>query len=349
MSNTCRINCRLAAVAVMAFTVAVALAADPPKAEKPQLPEAAAKALKDAFPKATIGKIGSEKESGVDIFTATLKQGKAEMTVHVTADGTIVAVDTPAAEKDLSEAAAKAVKSAAEGAKITDVVKAEIRAGDFGPNTPLFMKLEKPKTAFLVTVTKETKMGLLKVADDGAVISPLAWKDLIHAAGVAAPGKLVIRVNCGSEKEYTDLSGVVWSADQMYSKEKKWGASDGKTATREGMTIPGTDAPGIYLSERYYLNNYRFDVPAGKYTVRVHLCETWEGASQPGVRSFGVKVQGNVVLKDFNLAGDVGFMKPYVKEVKDVEVTADGKLMVEFVHPPVHQHPLVNAIEVIGQ
>ena len=282
MSNICRINCRLAAVAVMAFTVAVALAADPPKAEKPQLPEAAVKALKDAFPKAAIGKIGSEKESGVDIFTATLKQGKAEMTVHVTADGTIVAVDTPAAEKELSEAAAKAVKSAAEGAKITDVVKAEIRA-EAPKDTAKFTKLEKPKTAFLVTVTKDAKMGTLKVADDGKVISPLALKDLPHAAGVAAPGKLVIRVNCGAKEEYKDLSGVVWSADQMYSKDKKWGASGNasRTDTRQGVTIVGTDAPGIYLCERSNLANYQFDVPAGKYTVRLHFCETWEGAASP--------------------------------------------------------------------
>ncbi len=348
MSNICRINCRLAAVAAMAFTVAVALAADPPKADKSQLPEAAVKALKDAFPKATIGKIGSEKESGVDIFTATLKQGKAEMTVHVTADGTIVAVDTPAAEKELSEAAAKAVKSAAEGAKITDVVKAEIRA-EVPKDTAKFTKLEKPKTAFLVTLTKETKMGTLKVADDGAVIGKLAWKDLTHAAGEAAPGKLVIRVNCGAKEDYKDLSGVVWSADQMYSKDKKWGASDGRTDTRQGVTISGTDAPGIYLCERSNLANYRFDVPAGKYTVRVHFCETWEGASQPGQRGFGVKIQGNVVLKDFDCVREVGFLKPYVKEVKDVEVTADGKLVVEFIHPPVHQHPMVDAIEVIGQ
>jgi len=174
-------------------------------------------------------------------------------------------------------------------------------------------------------------------------------KELIHAAGKAAPGVLVIRVSCGGKTDYTDLSGVTWSADQVYSKGKKWGVdADFRTSARKGVTFPTTDAPGIYTNERDNMNWYRFDVPNGKYTVRLHHCETWEGASKPGQRSFGVKVQGKVVLKDLDLVRDVGFMKPFVKEVKDVEVT-DGKLMVEFIHPPVHQHPQVNAIEVIGE
>ena len=173
-----------------------------------------------------------------------------------------------------------------------------------------------------------------------------------HAAGAAAAGKLVIRVACGQSKDYTDLSKVVWSADQKYSKDKKWGWSgNDKTASREkeGVEIPGTDAPGLYLTERYYMDNYRFDVPNGKYTVRVHMCETWEGSSKVGQRSFGLKIQDKVVQPvGFDLVKEVGFRKPCVSETKDVEVS-DGKLIVHFIDNGKHQHPLVNGIEVIGQ
>ena len=59
-------------------------------------------------------------------------------------------------------------------------------------------------------------------------------------------------------------------------------------------------------------------------------------------------MQKDLVIKDIDCSRDVGFLKPYVKEVKDVEVS-DGKLIVEFIHPPEHQHPMVDAIEVVGQ
>ena len=390
MAKTIWIGWGLAFVAAMALVVPSVIA-------QVQLPEGAAKALKTAFgKKATVENVAADVKLGPDVFCATVRSKKSESVVRVTADGTIICVEKKAVEKDLSKDAAKAVKSADDKAQVTEVVKVEIRAE--ADKDKKFTKLGKNKTVYAVTVTKDGKTGTLKVARDGAVISPLVWAapvppvtptppvdkkapavdkkapvdkpappvdkkapevdkkapaTVTHAAGAAAPGKLVIRVACGQDKDYTDLSKVVWSADQKYSKDKKWGYEGiDRTSHRnkEGLTeMPGTDAPELYLHERWHMDNYRFDVPNGKYTVRIHMCETWSGASKPGGRTFGLKIQDKVVQPvSFDLVKEVGYRKPYVRETKDVEVT-DGKLVVHFIENGRDQHPLVDGIEVIGQ
>jgi len=161
-------------------------------------------------------------------------------------------------------------------------------------------------------------------------------------------GKLAIRVDCGSDKVYTDLDGNKWMADQVYAEGKKWGASGGQVVTRTIPPIAGTRCPGIYLTERYEADSYRFDVPNGKYTVRVHVAETWEGVMSAGERVFTVKIQGKPVFVNVDPFKDGGgFAKPVVKEAKGVDVT-DGKLMIEFVPSTDHTAPL-NGIEVLAE
>ena len=198
-----------------------------------------------------------------------------------------------------------------------------------------------------VAVAAEDKPAPTSKADDKK--DAPEKKELIHAAGTAAPGAIVIRVNCGAKEDYTDLSGVIWSADQIYSKEKKWGVdADLRTLSSQRCDLPHHGRSGhLHLRARQHE-----ELPVRRAQWQVHGAppplRDLGSASKPGQRHFGVKIQGNVVLKDIDFVRDVGFMKPFVKEVKDVEVT-DGKLLVEFIHPPEHQHPQVNAIEVIGQ
>jgi hypothetical protein len=181
---------------------------------------------------------------------------------------------------------------------------------------------------------------------------------VILAAGVAgcmptrdgcpcgAAGKVIARVNCGATEEYTDETGAVWSADQVWAEGKTWGAVGGLTVKRTFVKpIEGTKAPQVYLTERYEMAGYRFAVPAGTYHVRLHFAETFEGVSMPGERVFSVKIEGQEVLKGFDPIKEAGkFATPVVKEFKDVKVT-DGTLNVEFVTD--RQLPEINGIEVI--
>ena len=160
-------------------------------------------------------------------------------------------------------------------------------------------------------------------------------------------GKVIARVECGGTQEYVDQTGAKWAADQEYTEAAKWGAMDGKTITRTTLkTIAGTQAPQVYLTERYQMPGYRFDLPKGKYTVRLHFAETYEGITKVGERVFTVKVQGQPVLEDFDVMKAAGgFAKPVIKEFRGVAVT-DGKLMIEFV--PKVQNAEINGIEILA-
>jgi len=163
----------------------------------------------------------------------------------------------------------------------------------------------------------------------------------------AAAGKLVLRVNCAADKEYTDETGAKWLPDQVWKEGAPYGAVEGQTILREGLKITGTKAPEVYLTERYSMKAYRFDVPPGTYAVRLHFAETFPGIVQDGPRVFTVAIQGKPVLTDLDVMKAAGgFGKPLVKEFKGVKVT-DGKLMIEFT--PKTQNPEINGIEVIGE
>jgi len=169
------------------------------------------------------------------------------------------------------------------------------------------------------------------------------------ALGVAGcgGGKVIARVNCGAAQEYVDQAGVKWAADQEYTAAAKWGAMDGKTITRTTLkTIAGTQAPQVYLTERYQMPGYRFDLPNGKYAVRLHFAETYEGVTKVGDRVFTVAIQGKPVLADFDVMKAAGgFAKPVIKEFRGVAVT-DGKLMIEFTLKV--QNPEINGIEILA-
>lgn len=159
--------------------------------------------------------------------------------------------------------------------------------------------------------------------------------------------KVVLRVNCGASEPYTDKAGNAWLADQDMEPGKKWGAVEGTTLERDELGITGTDAPKIYEAERYSMTEYKFLVPDGKYTVRLHFAETYDGISGEEQRVFSVTINGKTVLENFDVwkAGG-GFQKPVVKEFKGV-VPISGALTIGFV--PNTENPQINGIEVISE
>jgi predicted alpha/beta superfamily hydrolase len=159
--------------------------------------------------------------------------------------------------------------------------------------------------------------------------------------------KFVLRVDCGAFEPYKDKFGNVWAADQDLDAGKSWGADYGSTSDREGVGITGTDIPRIYETERYSMDSYKFKVPNGKYTVRLHFAETYDGIGGPGERVFSVSLQGKEVLKDldpFQVAG--GALKPVVKEFKGVSVE-NGQLVIGFT--PNVENPQICGIEILAE
>lgn len=144
-----------------------------------------------------------------------------------------------------------------------------------------------------------------------------------------------IRIKCGASEGFTDKAGHAWLADQ--------GFADGDTVDRPDIAVANTPDPRIYWAERYSMTKFERALPNGKYNVKLHFCETYDGITDKGQRVFSFNVQGKE-FKDFDVwekAG--GFLKAYVETVP-VEVT-DGKLVITFT--PNVENPQINALEIL--
>jgi hypothetical protein len=165
---------------------------------------------------------------------------------------------------------------------------------------------------------------------DTAVITS-GLRNTAPASGTA------IRIKAGKSESVKDAEGNVWLADQ--------GFEGGQTIERPDIQIANTTSPDLYRAEHYSMDSFSWPVPNGKYLVKLHFAETFEGISGPGERVFSVNVQGKE-FKDFDVWAKAGGpLKAYVETVP-VEVS-DGKLKVTFT--PKVENPQICAIEIIPQ
>lgn len=147
----------------------------------------------------------------------------------------------------------------------------------------------------------------------------------------------VVRIKAGAATPWKDSQGNVWGADQ--------GFSGGDTDERPDLSITNTTEPGIYLSEHYGMDSFSTPLANGKYLVKLHFAETFEGIEGPGQRVFSFNVQGQE-FKNFDVWDKAGGpFKAYVVSVP-VEIT-DGKLTITFTTQV--ENPEINGIEIIPQ
>jgi enterochelin esterase-like enzyme len=163
-----------------------------------------------------------------------------------------------------------------------------------------------------------------------------------------AAAKLVIRVACGADQPYTDKNGNLWLPDEVKAPGASLGPLDGMTIERmESYEVPNVAFPQIFRTERYSMSAYEFNLPNGKYTVRLHFAETFTGITGAGQRVYSFAVQGQKPEKDFDIFKEAGGpYKAIQREYKGVMVT-DGKLRIEFT--PNVENPAINGIEIFAE
>lgn len=156
------------------------------------------------------------------------------------------------------------------------------------------------------------------------------------AAAPAAKQTLpTIRILAGSTANITDSSGNVWLGAQ--------GFVDGETVDRSDLTIANTKDQAIYRSERYSMSVFSQPLPNGKYTVKLHFAETFEGITGVGQRVFSFNVEGHEV-KDFDVFAKAGAALRAHVETFNVEIK-DGKLDIAFTSNV--ENPEINGIEIL--
>lgn len=179
---------------------------------------------------------------------------------------------------------------------------------------------QKPETAVTTTVTPAV-----------AAAAPTASVPV-----APAERSFPLRIKAGITAPIKDADGNTWLPEQ--------GFADGDTIDRgDDLQIENTKSPVLYRSEHYSMTEFSQAVPNGKYVVKLHFCETFEGIEGPGQRVFSFNVGGQE-FKDFDVwvkAG--GPRKPYIQTV-NTEVT-NGKLVVKFTSNV--ENPQINAIEII--
>jgi endoglucanase len=154
------------------------------------------------------------------------------------------------------------------------------------------------------------------------------------AAG-SAPPPPPVRIKAGPGDSFKDADGNVWLAEQ--------GFADGDTVERPDAQIAGTKTPAIYRSERYSMTSFSYPVPNGKYTVKLHFCETFEGITDKGQRVFSFNVEGQD-FKGFDVFAKAGgALRAYIETVN--VVVTDGKLDIKFT--PDVENPQINGIEIL--
>ena len=144
------------------------------------------------------------------------------------------------------------------------------------------------------------------------------------------------------------------------------------------MDIFGTDQDPLFQTQRQGIESFRADVPDGKYSVYLYLAELDADAgrealaynlgadiavagkdgddgvrsdmmperglqNQEMTRSFDVSVNGEPVLKDFNIARECGAFRAVIKKF-EVEVEGGEGISVDFGRR--HGEPVLNAIRI---
>lgn len=151
-----------------------------------------------------------------------------------------------------------------------------------------------------------------------------------------APVGTVIRIDAGSGTDFTDADGNIWLSDR--------GFDGGEFSVREGdMKIENTKAAVIYRSEHWGMSSFSHPLHNGKYLVKLHFAETWDGVTGPEGRIFSFNVEGRE-FRDFDVWVKAGGPRRAYVETVNVDV-ADGKLDITFESGV--DNPEINGIEII--
>lgn len=145
-----------------------------------------------------------------------------------------------------------------------------------------------------------------------------------------------VRINAGCATAWTDADGNAWLPDR--------GFEGGDTVDRgDDIVIENTKKPTIYRTEHWGMSAFSCKLPNGKYSVKLHFCETYEEITGPGQRVFSFNVEGHE-FKNFDVWAKAGGSRKAYVETVNVDV-ASGKLDITFTSDI--ENPEINAIEIL--
>lgn len=135
-----------------------------------QIPAAVVEAIKTNCQGCVIDKATREIENGVTVYDIEFKRGQGE--IALTEDGSVIDRETVVLLKDVPAAVLEVITKSAQGAKIKQVAKGEIRAE---LKDGRVIKLESPRYIYEAELEKGNEVAEIEVSSDGQVIEAPVW------------------------------------------------------------------------------------------------------------------------------------------------------------------------------
>lgn len=147
--------------------------------------------------------------------------------------------------------------------------------------------------------------------------------------------KSIIRIDYGSEANWTDANGRRWIADIP--------AREGKLVVLPNSPVTVTSLPDLYRNLRQKVQRFNIPIIPGQYNVALHFVENDPANAFKGKRIFSVDIEGHI-LKDIDLWAESGGTN--IALVKSVMVDVkDSALSVSFM--PIKGFTTIAALEVL--
>ncbi|MCC6488487.1 MAG: hypothetical protein IT364_13400 [Candidatus Hydrogenedentes bacterium] len=199
-------------------------------------------------------------------------------------------------------------------------------------------------------ISGRDKWAIPWLEDDPAMTSPQLWvarmrRDARDALDYGCTGLMGIHWRTRIlGPNVAALAQAAWDQSGWTEPERKTGPVGGRVAQFSQTDFADTADDALYQSVRYDMSAYAIEVPNGRYTVTLHLCEPYY--REPGKRIFGYRVENTAPVEHLDILASIGPDRAMVKTVENVTVE-DGTLDINFIKEM--EFPCVAAIEVVGE
>ncbi len=164
---------------------------------------------------------------------------------------------------------------------------------------------------------------------------------------------ILYRVNTAGPQLTSLDCGPNWSQDTNNTGQGSPFRNSGSsvstwTPVPSTVNVPATTPNDIFTTERWDPAaspemQWAFPVPVGTpVQVRLYMANSCTCTNGPGERTFDIRLDGNLVLDNYDEVSDVGWR---VGTMKAFNLTSDGTVNIDFGHRT--EMPLINAIEIV--
>lgn len=158
---------------------------------------------------------------------------------------------------------------------------------------------------------------------------------------IIPPSSESVRILCGAKSGYRDRQGNQWMPDAFFS--------GGTAMDSPDRPVYRTRDSFLFRSARAGESSYKIPLKQGVYELRLYFADAWysPGVAMEGgenTRVFHVILNGETLLRDFDIIADAGPNTADVRVFKDVRPETDGYLHLNFAGN--QGPPLINAIEI---